>query len=425
MITHKITKQTKTDVTLLISVDAQFIDPYQKSVLKRLKKDLKVDGFRPGNVPDKIAERELGAERVQAEVLEEVVMHAYTRAARELKLDTIASPNISLKKFVPYTELEFEAEVAIMPEVKIDLTKLSVKKSKVKVDPKEITETLENLRKQSATKIASKSAIKNGDEVKFDFDGTRAGKPVDGASAKGHVLTIGEGSFIPGFEENMIGLKNGATKTFTVTFPKDYHAKDLAAADVEFTVTIHEINTSELQKLNDSWAKTVGPVQDLKALKVEIAKSLEHNKQAEIDKQFENQVLEAALKLAKFDAPSSLVEEQIARLRSETEENLRNSGLDIEKYLQLQGQKPEEFEATLKTEAEKRVKIGLLLRQIIESEKVTVSDAEVETELAQMKANYTDPKMQEELTHGHFKDDLRNHLLTTKAVAILSVAATK
>ena len=425
MITHKISKQTKTDVTLHISVDAQFIDPYQKSVLKRLKKDLKVDGFRPGNVPDKIAERELGAERVQAEVLEEVVMHAYTRAARELKLDTIASPNISLKKFVPYTELEFEAEVAIMPEVKIDLTKLSVKKAKVKVDPKEITETLDNLRKQSATKIASKSGIKNGDEVKFDFDGTRAGKPVDGASSKGHVLTIGEGSFIPGFEDNMIGLKNGETKTFTVTFPKDYHAKDLASADVEFTVTIHEINTSEIPKLNDSWAKTVGPVQDLKALKVEIAKSLEHNKQAEIDKQFENQVLEAALKLAKFDAPSSLVEEQITRLRSETEENLRNSGLDIEKYLQLQGQKPEEFEATLKTEAEKRVKIGLLLRQIIESEKVTVSDAEVETELAQMKANYTDPKMQEELTHGHFKDDLRNHLLTTKAVAILSAAATK
>ncbi len=425
MITHKISKQTKTDVTLHISVDAQFIDPYQKSVLKRLKKDLKVDGFRPGNVPDKIAERELGAERVQAEVLEEVVMHAYTRAARELKLDTIASPNISLKKFVPYTELEFEAEVAIMPEVKIDLTKLSVKKAKVKVDPKEITETLDNLRKQSATKIASKSGIKNGDEVKFDFDGTRAGKPVDGASSKGHVLTIGEGSFIPGFEDNMIGLKNGETKTFTVTFPKDYHAKDLASADVEFKVTIHEINTSELPKLNDSWAKTVGPVQDLKALKVEIAKSLEHNKQAEIDKQFENQVLEAALKLAKFDAPSSLVEEQITRLRSETEENLRNSGLDIEKYLQLQGQKPEEFEATLKTEAEKRVKIGLLLRQIIETEKVTVSDAEVETELAQMKANYTDPKMQEELTHGHFKDDLRNHLLTTKAVAILSAAATK
>jgi len=423
MITHKITKQTNTDATLLIVVDKEFIEPYRKSVLKKLKKDLKVDGFRPGNVPDKIAERELGAERVQSEVLEETIMHAYTRAARELKLDTIASPNISLKKFVPFTDLEFEAEVAIMPEIKIDLAKLSVKKPAVKVDTKEITETLENLRKQSATKATSKFGIAKGNEVKFDFDGTRSGKSVEGASAKNHVLTIGEGSFIPGFEENMIGLKSGESKTFTVKFPKDYHAKDLANADVEFTVAIHEITISELPKLNDSWAKTVGPVKDLKSLKEEIKKSLELNKQAEANKQFENLVLEAALKLAKFDAPSSLIAEQVTRLRAETEENLRNSGLDIEKYLQLQGQKPEEFEATLKQEAEKRVKLGLLLRQIIESEKVSVSDDEIEKELAQMKANYTDPKMQEELTHSHFIDDLRNHLLTTKAVAILTVAA--
>lgn len=425
MITHKLSKTTKTEATLLITADAEFIDPYKKSVLKRLKKDLKVDGFRPGNVPDKIAERELGEQRVQAEVLEEVIMHAYTKAARELKLDTIASPKISLKKFVPYTEVEFEAVAPIMPEITLDLKKLKVKKPEVKVDAKEINETLENLRKQGATKTPSKSGIKNGDEVKFDFAGVRAGKPVEGASATGHVMTIGEGSFIPGFEDNMLGLKAGATKTFTVTFPKDYHAKDLSGKDVEFTVTIHEISTAELPELNDAWAKTVGPVQDLKSLKEEVKKSIEQNKAAETNKQFENEVLEAAVKLADFAVPETLVEEQIERLRAETEDNLKNSGLDLEKYLQLQGQKPEEFAATLKTEAEKRVKLGLLLRHIIEQEKITVTDAEVDAELMHMKSHYTDPKMQEELTHDHFKSDLRNHLLTTKAVTVLADAAVK
>lgn len=425
MITHKTTKTTKTQITLLITADEQFMSPYKTSVLKRLKKDLKVDGFRPGNVPDKIAMRELGEARVQAEVLEEVIMHAYTKAVRELKLDSVASPKISLKKFVPYTELEFEAEVPVMPEIKVDLKKLKVKKPEVKVAAAEVAETLENIRKQSAQKKESKGGIKNGDEVKFDFDGVRKGKPVEGASATGHVLTIGEGSFIPGFEDNMIGLKKDAKKTFTVTFPKNYHAKDLAGQDVDFTVTIHEISSVDLPKLDDAWAKTVGPVQNLKDLKIEIEKSLVQNKEAEAHKQFESQVLEAAVSQASFDVPESLVEEQVSRLRSETEENLKNSGLDVEKYLQLQGQKPADFEATLKTEAEKRVKLGLLLRSIIEQEKITVTDAEVEEELVHMKSHYTDPKMQEELTHDHFKDDLRNHLLTTKAITVLTDAAQK
>lgn len=425
MITHKISQTTKTQLTLLVTADEQFMAPYKQAVLKRLKKDLKVDGFRPGNVPDKIAERELGEQRVQAEVLEEVVMHAYSRAVRELKIDSVASPKINLKKFVPYTDIEFEAEVPVMPEIKVDLAKIKVKKPEVKIEAKEVDETLENMRNQAATKSASKSAIKDGDEVKFDFKGVRKGKPVDGASATGHVLTIGEGSFIPGFEDNMIGLKTDDTKTFTVTFPKDYHAKDLAGQDVDFTVTIHEIKSVELPKLDDAWAKTVGPVQSLKELKEEIKKSLAQNKEAEAHKAFENEVLEAAVTQASFEVPESLVEEQVARLRSETEENLKNSGLDLEKYLQLQGQKPAEFDATLKTEAEKRVKLGLLLRAIIAQEKITVTEAEVEAELAHMKSHYTDPKMQEELTHDHFKDDLRNHILTTKAVTVLTDAAVK
>jgi len=425
MITHKLSKTSKAENTILINADEEFMKPYKQSVLKRLKKDLKVDGFRPGNVPDKIAERELGEARVQAEVLEEVIMHAYSRAVRELKLDTIAAPKISLKKFVPYTELEFEAEAPIMPDITLDLAKLSVKKPTLKVDDKEITETLENLRKQSAAKKDSKAGIKNGDEVKFDFSGVREGKPVEGAAATGHVMTIGEGSFIPGFEDNMLGLKTGETKTFTVTFPKEYHAEDLAGKDVEFTITIHTISSVDLPKLDNAWAKTVGPVQTLAELKAEVKNSLMQNKQTEANKEIENKVLESAIAQAKFDAPASLIEEQVSKLRSETEENLKNSGLDLEKYLQLQGQKPQAFEAQLKVEAEKRIKLGLVLRSVIETQKITVSEPEIDAELEHMRTHYTDPKLQEELTHNHFRDDLRNHLLTTKAIKVLTDAAVK
>lgn len=425
MIKHTISKTTPGEQTLLITVDEQFIAPYKQSVIKRLKKNLKVDGFRPGNVPDNIAERELGEAKVQAEVLQEVLMHAYSKIIREAKIDTVASPQINLKKFVPYNELEFEAVVAIMPDIKINIKQLKVKKTSVKVDQKEIDSTLQNLATQSATKTDSKSGIKTGDEVKFDFSGVRQGKPVEGASATNHKMIIGEGSFIPGFEENMLGLKKDDKKTFTVKFPKEYHAKDLADKDVDFSVEIKEIKSVDQPKIDDAWAKTVGPVQNLKELKTEIEKSLMQTKQADADKEFENAVLEAAISQAKITAPASLVSEQTARLRSETEENLKNSGLDLEKYLQLQGQKPADFEAQITTEAEKRVKLGLVLRSIIEQEKITVTETEIDNELARMKTQYTDPKMQEELTHGHFRDDLKNHLLTQKAIAVLATAATQ
>ncbi len=425
MIKHTITNNKKSEQTILISVDEQFINPYRQSVLKRLKKNLKVDGFRPGNVPDKIAERELGEAKVQAEVLEEVIMHAYSKVVREAKIETVASPQISLKKFVPYSELEFEAVVAIMPDFKLDLKKLKVKKPEVKIDKKEIEETLQNLALQSAKKVDSTKAIKKSDEVKFDFEGVREGKPVEGTSAKNHIMIIGEGSFIPGFEEEMIGLKKGDKKTFTIRFPKEYHAKDLADKKVEFSINIVDVKSVEKPKVDDAWAKTVGPVNNLSELKTEIEKSLVQNKQAETDKQFENEVLELAIKQANIDAPQSLVSEQANRLRQETEDNLKNSGLDLEKYLQLQGQKPQDFELQLKNEAEKRVKLGIILRSVIGNENIQISEQEIESELARMKTQYTDPKMQEELTHDHFKEDLKNHLLTQKAISILTTAATK
>lgn len=251
------TKKAPSQVILTISIDEQFIAPYKQAVLKRLKKDLKVAGFRPGMAPDNLAEKELGEARVQADVLDEVIMHAYSRAVRDEKLETIASPKITLKKFVPYTDLEFEAEAPIMPKISFDLTKLKIKPIEAKVDKKEVEETLQAMQKQAAKKSEKKGAIANGDEVTFDFSGVREGKPVEGATATNHVLVIGSKQFIPGFEDNLVGLKKGDSKKFTVTFPKEYHAKDLAGKDVEFSVTIHKIEQIELPNMDDAWAKTM------------------------------------------------------------------------------------------------------------------------------------------------------------------------
>ncbi|MEI6169415.1 MAG: trigger factor [Candidatus Saccharibacteria bacterium] len=419
-------KDNKTSATLTVTVDEAFIDPYKKSVLKRLKKDLKVDGFRPGHAPDNIVVRELGEARVQAEVLEEVIDHAYSNQMREQTVESLGSPEIDLKKFVPYSELEFSATFPIMSEIKFDYSKLSVKKPEIKIDEARIDEAIETLRSQMAKRSESKKPIKNGDEVRFDFEGKREGKPVEGAAAKNHTMIIGSKTFIPGFEEELIGLKKDEEKTFDITFPKDYHASDLKNAKVEFSVKINEITNAELPTVDDEFAKNVGNKKNIKELREDIGGVLKQQDEEQSKKDYENKILEEVLLKAKFDVPEQLINQQVAQLESEMDKNLHNAGMDRKKYQQAQKITEEDMKKEVEEEANKRVRAALILRDVIKKNNIKVSDMEMQQELAKMAEQYKgDPKIQEELTHGHFQDDLRNHLLTQKAIGQLIEFASK
>lgn len=408
-------------MTLTVTVDAQFIEPYKTSTLKKLKKDLKVDGFRPGHAPDNIVVRELGEARVQAEVLEEVIDHAFNNQMREHKIESLGSPSIDLVKFVPYTELEFKAEFPIAPAIDFDYSKLKIKKPIVKVEPSRVDEAIATLQNQMAKRQTTKKPIKSGDEVRFDFEGKRAGKLVDGASAKNHTITIGSGSFIPGFEENLVGLKQDDEKIFEVTFPKDYHVEDLKNAKVDFGVKINEVFAVDMPKIDDEFAKIVANKPNVKELRADIEKVLAEQSQEQNNKDYENQILDELLKKTKFNAPAQLIEQQVQQLESEMDKNLENSGMDRKKYLEIQKRTEDDLKAEVKAEADKRVRAALLLRDVIKRYKLTVSELEIDQELAKMAEQYkSDPKIQEELTHGHFREDLNNHLLTQKAIAQLT-----
>ena len=414
-------KKSGSTMTLTISVDAQFIEPYKTATLKKLKKDLKVDGFRPGHAPDNIVVRELGEARVQAEVLEEVIDHAFNNQMREHKIESLGSPSIDLVKFVPYTELEFNAEFPIAPAIDFDYSKLKIKKPTVKVEPSRVDEAIATLQNQMAKRKTTKQPIKSGDEVRFDFEGKRAGKLVDGASAKNHTMTVGSGSFIPGFEENLIGLKQADKKIFEVTFPKDYHVEDLKNAKVAFGVKINEVFTVDMPKVDDEFAKIVANKPNVKELRDDIEKVLAEQSQEQNNKDYENQILDELLKKAKFDAPAQLIDQQVQQLEAEMDKNLENSGMDRKKYLEIQKRTEDDLKAEVRAEADKRVRAALLLRDVIRRYKLTVSELEIDQELAKMAEQYkSDPKIQEELTHGHFREDLNNHLLTQKAIAQLT-----
>lgn len=307
-----------------------------------------------------------------------------------------------------------------MPEIKFDYKSLKVKKDKVEVAQSQIDEAIENLRKQMAKRVATNKPIKNGDEVRFDFEGTREGKPVEGAAAQNHVMTVGEGTFIPGFEENLLGLKEKEEKTFEVTFPKDYHAKDLQSAKVSFKVKINSIYDVELPKLDDEFAKQVGGKPTIKDLRDDVKKVLAEQQEQGARKDYENKIFEELLNKVKFDVPSQLVAQQVEQLESEMDKNLHNAGMDRKKYLEIQKRTEADLKKEVNDEAMKRVKAALIMRDVISKQKLSVSQTEIDQEISRMAEQYkSDPKIQEELTHDHFREDLKNHLLTQKAVAEL------
>lgn len=415
------TKKDKASATLTITADEKFISPFKQAVLKRLKKDLKVDGFRPGHVPDAIVIRELGDSRVQAEVAQEVMERALDNQLRETGLEMLGTPGVELKKFVPYSEIEFIAKFPIMPEIEYDYSKLKLKKPESKVDKKRVDEAIEVLRKQVAKKLAKDKPIENGDEVRFDFEGKRKGEPVEGASAQNHVMTVGDKTFIPGFEENLVGLKVKEEKTFEVTFPKDYHSKDLQGAKVDFSVKINDVYTIELPEVNDEFAKNMSGKSNVEEMRKDIEGVLKEQEADEANRQYQNMVIDELIKKVKFDVPEQLLQQQIVQLESEMEKNLHNSGLDKKKYLEMYGKTEDDLVKELQSEAEKRIKSALIMKDVISKYKLTVSELELDQEIAKMAEQYkSDPKIQEELTHGHFKDDLRNHLLTQKAIQKLA-----
>lgn len=413
-----IQEQTETQATLVITLDQAALEPIVGRTYNKLRSGVKVSGFRPGKAPNFIVERELGANAVQQEVLEAATSASYADAIRQHDLPVIASPKVELTKFVPYTELEFKATVDLLPQAKLaDYKKLKLKRPVVTVEDKEVDRVIEDLRRRVATKKPVQRAAATGDEVTIDFSGTKDGQPVTGATATSYPLTLGSGSFIPGFEEKLIGLSAGEDKTFDITFPKDYDQAELAGQKVTFAIKVHKVAAVELPEITDKLASEVGPFKDVAALRQSITATIKEEKEQAADQEFERQMLDELIKGSKMALPDGLVHNQLHRLRDELAERLSASGMDVEKYAKLRGKTPEQLDEELKPEAERRVKLAIILHQVAKDEGLAVTQTEVADELARLKAQYPDPEMQRQLSQPETSDEVYNHLLSTKTIA--------
>jgi trigger factor len=417
-----------TTVKLSVIADEKELSDIKKSVVDRLGKNVKLPGFREGKAPSSVVEKQLDQPSLQAEFLNDAVNELYSEAAREKQIRAVKEPQVSINKFVPFTTLEFTAEIEAVGEIKLaDYTKVKVTPKKASVTAEEINGVIENLRDRAAEKQDVKRAVKDGDEVTIDFKGTDAKtkESIEGADGTAYPLVIGSKSFIPGFEEELIGLKLDGKKTFNITFPKDYGAKELQNRLVSFEVDVKAIKELVKPKLDDKFVASVGPFKTVAELKADVKIQLQKEKQSEEDQKLNNEILQQIADKTDVALPETLIEEEIDRLEDEEKRSIAYRGQTWQEHLDLEKVTADEHRTRQRGLAETRIKTGLILGEISEKEGIAVTADELETRLNLLKSQYQDPNMQAELDKPENQRDLYSRLLIEKTIERLREIALK
>ena len=408
-------------VEITVTLDENDLKKAAEKAVEKLAKELTVGGFRKGKVPADVARKFIPDNDLNAETADIAVRTTIIQAFMENSKQPLALPGANITKYVPGEMLEYTATADIIPEVKLgDYKKLGVKMEEAKVSDKDIAGVLDNLATSYAEKKVTKRAAKLGDEVVIDFVGKKDGKAFDGGSAKDYKLTLGSKTFIPGFEDGIVGHEPGDKFELPLTFPKDYGVKDLAGAKTVFEVLVKQINEIIKPEINDELAKKCGPFKDLKALKEDIRKNLTAQTEHQKTEKFKNDLVEALVKKSKVTAPEILIEDQMKMMRDDVTRNAASAGTDFESYIERAGETPESWEKKAHEIAEQRVKGSLVLQNLAIAEKINVSDEEVSAKLAELRDVYKkSPEAVKSLKDPNVKMDIKNRMIIEKTLDFL------
>ncbi|MFA5995963.1 MAG: trigger factor [Patescibacteria group bacterium] len=381
----------KTTVKLKIEIPVVDLKPFLDKAVKRISQEVKIPGFRPGHVTYEILKNKIGEMDIYQEAARLVIDATLPQAVQKEKIDFVGQPNIAIEQVAPGNALIYTAEFALMPTVTLkDYKKISAKKKPVTVDEKKYKQTLEQLRKMQAVSKPVERAAKTGDKAVIEFAITLAGVAVEGGQGKHVPVTLGEHTFIPGFEEQLVGMKAKDTKNFKVTFPKEYGTKHLAGRECDVTATVEAVQEVTLPELNDALAKTLkfNSLTDLeKAIRENIAKELEQ----EANRVFETAIIEDLIKQGEFDPiPEPMLQSELDRMLQELKQEIEQQGAKYEDYLKHIKKTEAELRTAWKTKAEQRIKGALILKLVGELEKVEVSEAEIDEQVKQYQTMYKD-----------------------------------
>ena len=395
-----------------------------KQAFNKKKKDIKMDGFRKGQVPYDVYVKKMGVEALYMDAVDIAVDVLYAKLLKDEKtIIPVATPGIDIKN-INHDEIEIEFTLVSAPKVELGKhTKLGIKKEEVVVTDSQIEHELHHLQEQFAEvkELDDDAVIKEGNVAVIDFEGFKDGKAFKGGKGEDYSLEIGSHTFIPGFEEALVGLKKGDTKDVNVTFPENYHSEDLKGQPVIFKVTVKAVKERVLPEFNKEFFEdlNVGGVESLEDLKKYIKENMTAERSKQIEDEYLFKCLDEVVKNSKFDIPEEMTEDETNRLVKEFSEKLSYQGLKLEDYLKYINSNINDFKATLKDEANKRVGYRLIMDAIIENEKIEVSDEELESELKKTSEQYK-MSVEDFLKEIGNKELFKYDLLMRKAMEIVT-----
>lgn len=422
----QVEKLEKNMAKLTVEVPAEEVEAALQNAYLKNRKQISVPGFRKGKVPRQMIEKMYGPEVFYDDAANALIQKAYPQAADECELEIVSRPAVDIVQLEKGKPFIFTAEVAVKPEVTLGQYKgIEVEKADTTATDEEVAAELDKEREANSRTITVEDrAVQDGDMTVIDFEGFVDGEAFEGGKGTDYPLTIGSGAFIPGFEEKLVGAEIGKEVEVDVTFPEEYHAKELAGKPAVFKCTVKEIKVKELPELDDDFAQDVSDFDTLEEYKADVRKKVEEKKAADAKAKKEDAVIEKIIEGAAMEIPDAMVETQAERMVDEFAQRLQMQGLTMEQYLQFTGGNVQALVEQSKPQALKRIQSRLVLEAVAASENLTASDEELDAELGRMAEQY---KMEvEKLKEMFAEEDLksvREDLAIQKAVELVTDAA--
>ena len=386
----QVEKLEKNMAKLTIEVPASDLEKALQSAYKKQKNKISLPGFRKGKVPRQMIEKMYGAEIFFDDAANEIIPKAYADAYDECELEIVSRPEINIVQIEKGKPFIFTAEVATKPEVTLGEYKgLEVDKVSTRVTQKEVEAKIEEeAEKNARTVTVEDRAVQDGDEVILDFEGFVDGEAFEGGKGENYPLTIGSGSFIPGFEEQLVGAEAEKEVEVKVTFPEDYHAEELKGKEAVFKCTVHEIKAKELPEIDDEFAAEVSEFDTLDEYKADVKAKIKEQKATAGKRKQEDQAVEQAIKNASYEIPDAMVDTQISQMANDFAQRIQSQGLTMEQYYQFTGMTEEKMNEEFKPQAVKRIETRLVLEAIAKAENIEISDEKLDEEIAKMAEAY-------------------------------------
>ena len=418
--------ENKNEVKLTFNIEAEKFEEAMKKVYVKTAKYFNIPGFRKGKAPMQLVERQYGSAIFYEDAFNELVPDIYDEAIKENKIEAVSRPNIDIVQMEKGKELIFTATVETKPEVELGKYKgIEIKKIEYNTTDKDIEHELGHMAERNSRLVSIEDRpVEKGDITTIDFVGSIDGVEFEGGKAENHELEIGSNTFIPGFEDQIIGMKIDEEKDIKVKFPEDYFSKDLAGKDAVFKVTLHEIKKKELPKIDDEFAKDVSEFDTLEELKNSIKEKLDTENTEKAKYETEEEAIKVVCDNTKLDIPNGMIELEIDNMVKDMENRLSYQGLNLNQYLQIMGKTEKEIRDSYKEQAERNIKSRLVLEAIVKAEKIEVTPEEVDDKIKEMAKQYG-RKEDELLANEQLKEYIEGNLKTEKAIDFIVKNAKK